>query len=300
MTGDEPQADRSFGARLAAVFAREGRLSVGIDPHPETLAVWGLDDTAEGAKRLGLAVVEACAGVAGIVKPQVACFERFGSAGFRALEAVLAESRQAGLLTIADAKRGDIGSTMASYADAWLSPGSPLEADAVTLTPYVGTGALEPTMRRAASHGKGVFLLAATSNPEARALQGARTPEGASVAGWIVGDVRAFNRRHAGNSAGRQGARVGAAGVVLGATVRLAQAGIEVGPGVGGGEGGVMPVLAPGFGSQGARLTDLEAIYGALTPGVIAHESRSLLNVGPRRLRDEIARHAALARVVDA
>ncbi|MDK6572353.1 orotidine 5'-phosphate decarboxylase, partial [Escherichia coli] len=78
--------------------------------------------------------------------PQVAFYERFGSAGFAVLEETLAALRESGTLVVADAKRGDIGSTMAGYAAAWLQPGSPLEADALTLTPYLGVGSLEPAI----------------------------------------------------------------------------------------------------------------------------------------------------------
>lgn len=278
-----------FGDRLARSIARHGRLCVGIDPHSWLLRSWGFDDDAAAAERFGRVVVEACAGQVGIIKAQVACFERFGSAGFQALERVLAAGRRAGLIVIADAKRGDIGSTMASYAAAWLTPGAPLESDAVTLTAYLGTGSLEPVMADAVAAGKGVFVLAATSNPEARVLQNARTEAGESVAASIVEDMRSFNRRH-------PGGELESAGVVLGATVALGQVGIQTDFDT---DGGVMPVLAPGFGSQGALLSDLHRIYGAFTPGVIVHESRSLLKAGPKALRGEIARHLDEVRSAD-
>ncbi|WP_317451953.1 orotidine-5'-phosphate decarboxylase [Microbacterium sp. NIBRBAC000506063] len=116
-----------FGARVAAGIAEYGNLCVGIDPHGALLDAWGLDRSADGVREFGLRVVESAAGRAGVVKPQVAFFEAFGSAGFAALEEVLAAARAAGLLVIADAKRGDIGSTMDGYAAAWLTAGSPLE-----------------------------------------------------------------------------------------------------------------------------------------------------------------------------
>src|SRR6185312_4490132 len=106
----------------------------------------------------GLRVVEAATDRVGIVKPQVAFFERFGSAGFAALEDVLAAARAAGLIVIADAKRGDIGTTMDAYARAWLTPGSPLEADAMTVSPYLGVGTLHSTFDLALSVDKGVFV----------------------------------------------------------------------------------------------------------------------------------------------
>ncbi|OUE09287.1 orotidine 5'-phosphate decarboxylase [Clavibacter michiganensis] len=165
-----------FGARLARAFRERGHLCVGIDPHRSLLDAWGLDDDARGLEEFGLRVVEATAGRAGIVKPQVAFFERHGSAGYAALERVLAAARDAGLLVIADAKRGDIGSTVDAYGAAWLAPDSPLRADAVTLTAYTGVGSLDGVRAAADAWGAGVFVLAATSNPEARDLQRAVLP----------------------------------------------------------------------------------------------------------------------------
>ena len=117
-----------------------GPLCAGIDPSADLLPTWGLPDSADGLRTFGLTCVEAFAGVVPVVKPQVAFFERLGSAGIAALEDVLAAARDAGLLVIADAKRGDIGSTMEAYASAWLDPASPLAADAMTAMPYLGLG----------------------------------------------------------------------------------------------------------------------------------------------------------------
>ena len=154
-----------FGERVRAAVSSHGPLCVGIDPHAALLAAWGLGDDAAGVREFGLRTVEAAAGRAGIVKPQVSFFERFGSAGFAALEDVLSAARAAGLVVIADAKRGDIGSTMDAYAAAWLTPGSSLEADALTVNPFLGVGALGGAFDLADRHGKGLFVLAATSNP---------------------------------------------------------------------------------------------------------------------------------------
>ena len=168
--GQQP-ARESFGSRLAAAMASRGPLCVGIDPHPQLLADWGLNDDAAGLERFSLTVVEAVSSLAAAVKPQVALYERHGSAGMAVLERTLAASAEAGVLSIADAKRGDIGSTMAAYADAWLRDGSSLAADSVTLSPYLGFESLRPALDLAAQYGRGVFVLALTSNPEGKSVQ---------------------------------------------------------------------------------------------------------------------------------
>jgi len=267
----------SFGARAGLAFASRGRLCVGIDPHSYILDRWDLPDTAEGARELGLRVVDAVHAIAGWVKPQAAFFERFGSAGFAALERVLAEARGAGLLTIADIKRGDIGSTMEGYASAWLRSGAPLEADAVTVTPYLGIESLLPTIAFARAHGKGVFVLAATSNPEAGSLQSARRDDGVTVASHIVDTVTAFNSAHTD--------AIGDVGVVLGATVNFHASRIELDSLA---EPRVTIVLAPGFGAQGVPFSEQGRRFGAATDGVIASASRILLERGPAGIVDAV------------
>ncbi|MDL9979786.1 orotidine-5'-phosphate decarboxylase [Microbacterium candidum] len=266
-----------FGARLAAAFHTHGRLCVGIDPHEALLAEWGLPESAAGAREFGLRTVDAAAGRVGIVKPQVSFFERHGSAGFAALEDVLAAARAAGLLVIADAKRGDIGSTMDAYGRAWLTPGSPLEADALTVSPYLGVGALSGTFDVAAQHGKGLFVLAATSNPEGAVLQSAAAGE-RTVAAQVAAEVGERNG----------GAQLGSFGLVVGATLDRGAFGLtdEVLSGT--------PILAPGFGFQGARPADLGRLFDAVAVNVVASESRSILSAGPEGISARIAERAAL------
>ena len=146
MTAPEPAP---FGDRLAAAFDAHGHLCIGIDPHEYLLKEWGLPLSAAGAHEFGLRVLEACAGRVGIVKPQVAFYERFGSVGYRALEDVLTRARAAGLLVIADVKRGDVGSTLEAYGEAWLSPGSPLAICRFTSARArrAATAAREPAIR---------------------------------------------------------------------------------------------------------------------------------------------------------
>ena len=259
----------SFGERLISTFESSGHLCVGIDPHPFLLSEWSLADDAAGLREFGLRVVEATAGRAGIVKPQVAFFERHGSAGYLALEQVIAAARAAGLLVIADAKRGDIGTTVEAYGQSWLTPGSPLESDAMTISAFQGVGSIDAVHELAAKTGKGVFVLAATSNPESTALQQAILASGRhagrSVAGSIVGSVNDWNS---------EAPTLGSTGVVLGATITLADYGIDTT------ELSRTPILAPGFGSQGARLEDVGVLYGAAAANVIVNASRSILSAG--------------------
>ena len=264
-----------FGERVRGALREHGPLCVGIDPHESLLSSWGLSPDAAGAREFGVRVVEAAAGRVGVVKPQVSFFERFGAAGMAALEEVMASARAAGLIVIADAKRGDIGSTMDAYAAAWLTPGAALEADALTVSPFLGVGALEGTFSLAEAHHKGVFVLAATSNPEAAAVQRSSSHSGTTVSMSVIDEISRHNAATAGDG------EWGSIGVVIGATVDWADAGISpfTPP---------APILAPGFGAQGAGPADLRARYGAMVCSVIASESRSLLSAGPSGLATAI------------
>lgn len=261
----------SFGTRLAEAVAARGPLCPGIDPHPELLTSWGLPVSVDGLRRFAGICVEAFGGFA-IVKPQVAFFEVFGAAGFSVLEETIAGLRAAGVLVLADAKRGDIGSTMAAYAQAWVGD-SPLAADAVTASPYLGFESLRPLLDTAAGHGRGVFVLAATSNPEGATVQRALL-DGRTVAQSIVDAAAAENR-----SSGP-----GSVGVVIGATLT------EL-PDLSAFDG---PVLAPGLGAQGGRPEDLGRLGARVLPAV----SREVLRAGPdvaalraraEQLRDAVA-----------
>lgn len=256
-------AAQTFSQRLVAAGQEHGRLCVGIDPHAALLEQWGLDNTVEGLRAFSETCVEAFAGHAAVVKPQVAFFERFGAAGFAVLEDTLARLRESGTLVIADAKRGDIGSTMAGYAAAWLAPGAPLEADALTVTPYLGVGSLDPAIELAAQHGKGVFVMAANSNPEAVALQ-TGTIDGKMLSQRMVDECAQYNRAD-------DPEYIGHVGVVVGATVQTPPVldGLNA------------PVLMPGVGAQGATMTDAEAIAGEIGHLVFPSVSRSVLTAGP-------------------
>ena len=264
-----------FGRRLAHAMETAGPLCLGVDPHPGLLRQWGLSDTPAGLEAFSLTALEAAVGPEGprvaAIKPQVALYERHGSAGLAALERLLAAARDAGVLTIADAKRGDIGSTMDGYAAAWTSDASPLAADAVTLSPYLGFGTLVPTIRAAHEAGRGVFVLALTSNPEGREVQhvGEGSAEG-SVARRIAAAAAAENAALRGDDAW------GPVGLVLGATVAAEadRLGLDL-PALGG------SLLAPGFGAQGATAPGMRADFGTAWPQVLATSSRGILSAGP-------------------
>jgi orotidine-5'-phosphate decarboxylase len=249
-----------FGARLAAAKSRRGPLCLGIDPHPELLRAWDLPATADGLAAFCDTCVQAFGGFA-VVKPQVAFFETYGAAGYAVLERTIAALRAAGVLVLADAKRGDIGSTMAAYAAAWAG-NSPLAADAVTASPYLGFGSLRPLLEVAAAHDRGVFVLAATSNPEGATVQRADAG-GRTVAQLIVDHVAAAN-------AATQ-PEPGSVGVVVGATV------FEVPDlsAVGG------PVLVPGVGAQGGRPETLGGLGGAEPGLLLPAVAREVLRAGP-------------------
>jgi orotidine-5'-phosphate decarboxylase len=261
-----------FGARLRVAMDEHGPLCAGIDPHPGLLAHWGLDETVQGLERFAMTCVEAFGGTVAVVKPQSAFFERFGSAGVEVLERTLAGLREAGTLSLLDVKRGDIGSTMAAYARAYLGHDSPLRADAITVSPFLGFESLRPALDLAQENGRGLFVLALTSNPEGPQVQHA-IRDGRSVAGSIVDGVTIQNTvdRAVG------GAPVlGSVGMVIGATIgdAVQKLGLDL-------AGANAPLLAPGVGAQGATPGDLRKVFGAALGNVLASSSREILGAGP-------------------
>ena len=256
---------QSFGDRVAVAVDRLGPLCAGIDPSADLLAAWGLTDDVSGLRSFCRICVEAFGGVVPVIKPQVAFFERHGSAGLAELERLLVDARDAGLLVLADAKRGDIDSTAAAYADAWLGRGSPLAADAVTVHPYLGLAALAPLIALAARNGRGVIVVTRSSNPEGRPLQEAVTRSGVSVEESLLAEIAAWNRS--------EGIPSGTVGAVVGATLPRSVFPLSL-------LGGV--ILAPGLGAQGASTNDVAERFAGCGPGsVIASTSRSLLRAGP-------------------
>ncbi|MFC0509402.1 orotidine-5'-phosphate decarboxylase [Micromonospora costi] len=266
----------TFGARLHRAVAERGPLCVGIDPHPQLLARWGLPDDVEGLDRFARTVVDALGDRVAVVKPQSAFFERFGARGVGILESTIRQLRDCGSLVLLDVKRGDIGSTVRAYASAYLDPSSPLYVDAITASPYLGVGSLAPMFELAAEHGGGVFVLALTSNPEGAAVQHARGADGRTVAQTVIDEISQLN-------AGAE--PLGSFGLVVGATI--GETGHDLSR-VGG------PLLAPGLGAQGATAADLRAVFGASLPAVLPSYSREVLGAGA----DVAALRAAAERVL--
>jgi len=246
-----------------------GPLCAGIDPHPALLAHWGLDDTAQGLESFAMTCVEAFAGTVAIVKPQSAFFERFGSAGMAVLERTLAGLREAGTLSLLDVKRGDIGSTMTAYAQAYLGAESTLRADAITVSPFLGFDSLRPALDLAHEGRRGLFVLALTSNPDGAQIQHA-IRQGRTVAGSVADGVTRENLRD------REAGVLGSVGMVVGATVgdAVRRLGLDL-------SAANAPLLAPGVGAQGATAQDLRTVFGTAVANVLGSSSREILGAGP-------------------
>ncbi|MEX0174361.1 orotidine-5'-phosphate decarboxylase [Streptomyces sp. LMG1-1-1.1] len=266
----------SFGTRLRSAMDERGPLCVGIDPHAALLDSWGLTDDIAGLERFTFTVVEALADTVAVFKPQSAFFERFGSRGVAVLERAVADLRAAGGLVVMDAKRGDIGSTMAAYAETFLRKDSPLFSDALTVSPYLGYGSLKPAVDLARESGAGLFVLALTSNPEGAEVQRAVREDGRTIGATMLGHLAAEN---AGETP------MGSFGAVVGATLGdLSSFDLDING----------PLLAPGIGAQGATPADLPAVFGAAVRNVVPNVSRGVLKHGPdaAALRDSAHRYA--------
>lgn len=261
----------NFGARLQRAIEQRGRLCVGIDPHPAILEAWGLPVDVRGLERCARQMVAAVGDQVAAFKPQSALFEVFGSAGIAVLERVLSDIRGAGALSILDAKRGDIGSTMAAYARAYLGDG-PMAADALTVSPYLGFGSLQPAVEMARDHGRGLFVLCRTSNPEGTQVQLARTGE-RTVAQLIADECTAAN----------QSLDPGPFGLVIGGTRDSLGLAVESFNG---------HILVPGIGAQGGTIAGLRALFGPAAARVLPTSSRDIMGSGPQvpALREKVAR----------
>ena len=270
----------SFGDRLSHSISDRGRFCVGVDPHPELLDAWGLTDSVNGLEKFAMTVVDALAGTVAVLKPQSAFFERHGARGIEVLERVVEGSRGVGCLVLLDVKRGDIGTTAQGYADAYLDRNSPLYVDAVTASPYLGVGSLDPMIDTALANDSGVFVLALTSNPEGVQVQHAMTSDGRSVGGLVLDAVATRN-------AGVPG--MGSVGAVVGATVELPH---DLGTGSLDVNG---PLLVPGVGAQGGTVDGVRRVFGPAVHNVLPSSSREILGSGP----EKAALHEAAMRAID-
>jgi orotidine-5'-phosphate decarboxylase len=267
----------AFGARLRAAMDARGPLCAGIDPHGTLLTQWDLPDSVDGLERFALTAAEALGPAVAAVKPQSAFFERFGARGVAVLERTIEVCREAGALVVLDVKRGDIGSTAQAYADAYLDPSSPIAADAITASPFLGFGSLAPMLDTARKHDAGVFVLALTSNPEGPQFQHAIGADGRSVAGTVLDSLRTANEG---------AAPLGSFGAVVGATIGDA-------PGVDLDIGG--PLLVPGIGAQGGTADDVRRIFAGVLDTVLPSSSREILGAGPDRAALRAAAEQAAA-----
>lgn len=249
--------------RLDQLTADRGRLCIGIDPMPQVLKAWGLPATSQGLETCARGIVEVLGLEAAVFKPQSAFFEAYGSAGIAVLERLLADIAAVGALSLLDVKRGDIGSSMAGYAAAYLDDGSPLAADAITVSPYLGVGALEPAFTRAVAGGRGIYVLARTSNPEGHAVQTARVGAG-TLAQHVVDEVTSGNP-----------GRDYAVGLVVGATHD------DLGCRVADFNGSI---LVPGIGAQGGTIDDVIRVFGAAARHVLPTASREVIGGGKDEL----------------
>ncbi len=264
----------AFSDRVAeAVERKRSQLVVGLDPRVDLLpmelrgeAVLGRAPAAAAVERFCKGIVDAVAPYAVAVKPQVAFFEVLGSDGWAALESVCRYASQAGLLVIADAKRGDIGSTARAYAAAFLEPRDrePPLADALTVNPYLGTDAVDPFLAACRRHGAGVFFLVRTSNAGARDIQDAILSDGTPVWRHVAELVREWGE----DLVGERG--ISSAGAVVGATVPRAI----------GEARRAMPqaiLLLPGVGAQGASPGDVARAFTSGPASALVNASRSVI-----------------------
>jgi orotidine-5'-phosphate decarboxylase len=256
-----------FQKRFVALAAERSPLCVGIDPSAESLHGWGLADDLPGLRAFCERMVEACAPLTAVIKPQAAFFERHGPAGMEVLRQTVEAAKSHGALAIVDAKRDDIASTAAAYGDAFLGPRSPFGGDAMTLSAYLGLGSLAPIFDIAKREEAGVFVLVRSSNPEGSELQQARLPDGRSVAEHVADQITARNRADEPNG-------LGFIGAVLGATQGREAADLA----------DRLPnslLLVPGIGAQGATIADVRRDFGRHYSRVIPSISRGIARAGP-------------------
>jgi orotidine-5'-phosphate decarboxylase len=275
---------KSFAQRFLELAGSRGPFCLGIDPTPQLLNAWNLPHSADGLARMCETVAAAAEDRLAIVKPQIAFFERFGSRGIAVLEKLIEAFHERGTLVLVDGKRGDIGSTVEAYAQAYLGPSSAFHADAITAHAYLGFGSLKPLLTHAVEAGAGVFVVVRSSNVEGTSLQTAVLNDGRTVADSLADMITEFNQQTSGSEVGPVGAVVGATieNELLPTLDRLPQS----------------LILAPGIGHQGATFEDLRIRFAQHAARAIPSSSRAVLDRGPdvEQLRTEIVRQCQSAR----
>jgi orotidine-5'-phosphate decarboxylase len=252
-----------FADRLAAAVRAKGTaLCVGLDPRLESLpqSIRGRHaEPAAAYEEFCLRVLEIVAPLVAVVKPQSAFFEACGPAGMTALQRVMRRAKELGLIAILDAKRGDIASTAVAYADAAFGA---LDADALTVNPYLGRDAVEPFIAAARRDGRSLFVLVRTSNPGASLFQDLLC-DGRPMYQHVAAAVAAWN----GENLGTVG--FGDVGAVIGAThpaeLRLLREQLPA-----------VWFLVPGFGAQGGTASDVRAAFRPDGLGAIVNSSRGV------------------------
>ncbi len=276
---------KSFAQRFLELARSRSPFCFGIDPTPQLLKAWSLPHSADGLAQMCETVVSAAEDRMAIVKPQIAFFERFGSKGIAVLERLIAAFQERGTLVLVDGKRGDIGSTVEAYAQAYLGSTSAFHADAITAHAYLGFGALKPLLTHAVDSGAGVFVVVRSSNVEGTPLQTAVLQnDGRTVADSLADLITEFNQQTSGSEIGPVGAVVGATIENLMPTLdRLSQS----------------LLLAPGIGHQGATFEDLRKRFERHATRAIPSSSRAVLDRGPdvEQLRAEIITQCDAARL---
>ena len=262
-----------FPDRLAdAVERKRSQLLVGLDPRPDLLPVELAGDAhlsreaaADASARFCCGVVDAVAPHAVGVKPQLAFFEAMGSHGLRAFEQVCAYARSAGLIVLADAKRGDIGSTSRAYAAAYVEPrgDEPPLADAITVNPYLGRESVEPFLGAAKRHGAGLFVVTKTSNEGSADVQDLRLRDGEVVWQSVARLAREWGEDHVGEHG------LSSVGLVIGATYpRAVGEARRLCP--------QQVFLLPGIGAQGAGPADVARAFTSGPASALVAVSRSI------------------------
>jgi len=275
---------KSFAQRFLDLAESRSPFCLGIDPTPQLLEAWNLPHSAEGLAQMCETVATAAEERLAIVKPQLAFFERFGSHGIQVLERLIEAFHERGTLVLVDGKRGDIGSTVEAYAQAYLGPASAFRADAMTAHAYLGFGSLQPVFTHAVNVGAGVFVVVRSSNKEGVALQTAvLSNDGRTVADSLADMITEFNEQH---SEGE----VGPIGAVMGATIENLLPTLDRLP--------RSLILAPGIGHQGATFEDLRNRFERHAARAIPSSSRAVLDRGPsvEQLRDEITKQCEASR----